>query len=89
MVYTKRRLMLSAAMLLLTPFTAHAQASAPTAPEIEEIIVTGRVQKLYRAEEVTVGKMPSNPLDIPQAVQVITSQLMEDQGARDMRMIDS
>lgn len=50
----------------------------------EDIIVTGRAEKLYRAPETTIGKVPGDPLDIPQSVQVITSQLIEDQGARDV-----
>jgi iron complex outermembrane recepter protein len=58
------------------------QANTPSS--IAEVVVTGRAQKLYRAPETTVGKMPGDPLDIPQAVQVITTQLMDDQGARDV-----
>lgn len=61
-----------------------AQESADGSATLEEVVVTGRVQKLYRAPETTVGKMPGDPLDIPQAVQVITTQLIEDQGARDV-----
>lgn len=86
MSYYKRVLWLSAAALLLPQVPALAQTSQPpqvAAADLEEIVVMGRVQKLYRAEETTVGKMPGNPLDIPQAVQVLTRQLMEDQGARD------
>lgn len=68
---------------------AHAEESAPetvatAAQSAADIVVTGRAQKLYRAEEATVGKVPADPLDIPQSVQVITRQLIEDQGARDV-----
>jgi iron complex outermembrane recepter protein len=49
----------------------------------EAIIVTGRAQKLYRADEITVGKLPIDPLSASQSVTVITEQLIEDQGARD------
>lgn len=49
-----------------------------------EIVVTGRAQRLYRTETTTVGKAAENPLDIPQAVQVINSDLFADQGARDV-----
>lgn len=64
-------------------------ASAPVvlataADAADDIIVTGRAQRLYRVEEATIGKVPADPLDIPQSVQVITNQLIEDQGARDV-----
>src|SRR5687767_3333806 len=69
---------------LLVAVNVGAQESAGGSETLEEVVVTGRVQKLYRAPETTVGKMPGDPLDIPQAVQVITTQLIEDQGARDV-----
>lgn len=69
---------------LIASVEALAQQEASTRGTLEEVIVTGRVQKLYRAPETTVGKMPGDPLDIPQATQVITTQLIEDQGARDV-----
>ena len=47
------------------------------------IIVTGRAQRLYRPEETTVGKAAEDPMNIPQALQVINSDLFADQGARD------
>jgi len=47
------------------------------------IIVTGRAQRLYRSEETTVGKAAEDPMNIPQALQVINSDLFADQGARD------
>nr|WP_277924072.1 TonB-dependent receptor [Sphingomonas hankookensis] len=53
------------------------------APEDDEIIVQGRAQQLYRALITTVGKSAQDPLDIPQALQVINSDLFIDQGARD------
>ncbi|MCW2390082.1 iron complex outermembrane receptor protein [Sphingobium sp. B11D3B] len=49
----------------------------------DTIIVTGRVQRLYRADETTVGKAAEDPMNIPQALQVIKSELFADQGARD------
>lgn len=49
----------------------------------DQIIVTGRAQRLYRTETTTVGKSAEDPLDIPQALQVINSDLFADQGARD------
>lgn len=60
------------------------QAAATETPQDAEIIVTGRAQQLYRAPEATVGKVPADPLNVPQALQVITNQLIEDQGARDV-----
>ena len=49
----------------------------------ESIIVTGRASRLYRVEETSVGKLPTEPLASSQVVNVITEQLIEDQGARD------
>ncbi|MBH0113198.1 TonB-dependent receptor [Novosphingobium sp. YJ-S2-02] len=49
----------------------------------DEILVTGRAQRLYRVEETTVGKVAQDPMNIPQALQVINSELFADQGARD------
>ena len=59
-------------------------AAAPSGPaEVSEVVVTGRVQRLYRTRETTVGKGPADPLDIPQAVTVLNEELYRDQGARD------
>jgi iron complex outermembrane receptor protein len=62
-------------------------AFAEEAPDAEveagDIIVTGRAQRLYRVEQTTVGKVAEDPMNIPQAVQVINSELFADQGARD------
>ena len=48
-----------------------------------DIIVEGRARQLYRTTLTTVGKSAQDPLDIPQALQVINSDLFTDQGARD------
>nr|WP_256869516.1 TonB-dependent receptor [Sphingobium lactosutens] len=56
---------------------------APEAGDAGQIIVTGRAQRLYRTETTTVGKAAQDPLDIPQALQVINKDLFADQGARD------
>ncbi|MFC7331873.1 TonB-dependent siderophore receptor [Rhodocista pekingensis] len=69
------------ALMLLTP--AQAQEAADAGP-VEEIIITGRVQRLYRVEETSIGKVPANVLDIPQAVQVINQELISDLGARNV-----
>ncbi|WP_052027786.1 TonB-dependent siderophore receptor [Sphingobium sp. ba1] len=62
-----------------------APAAAPDAAmaDSDQIIVTGRAQRLYRTETTTVGKSAEDPLDIPQALQVINKDLFADQGARD------
>ena len=65
----------------LFPSLAQAQA-APEAPA-DDVIVTGRAQRLYRTDTTTIGKGVDDPLDIPQAVQVINADLFTDQGARD------
>ncbi|MBY8825047.1 TonB-dependent siderophore receptor [Sphingomonas colocasiae] len=49
----------------------------------DDIIVTGRVAKLYRVEETASGKMPTEPLASSQAITVLTADLIADQGARD------
>ncbi len=49
----------------------------------DEIIVNGRAQRLYRVDTTTVGKVAEDPLNIPQALQVINAELFHDQGARD------
>ena len=49
----------------------------------DDIVVTGRAQRLYRVDTTTVGKTAENPLDIPQALQVVNADLFTDQGARD------
>lgn len=73
-----------------TPLTAQesdaeteddAAASEPV--EDGDIIVTGRAQKLYRVDEVSVGKLDTPPLESSLVVTTITRQLIEDQGARD------
>jgi iron complex outermembrane receptor protein len=53
------------------------------APAEDEIVVTGRVQQLYRVEETTTGKLATEPLAAAQSIQVISRDLIEDQGARD------
>lgn len=75
------------ATVSLCPAVAVAQVStAPAdaaAEGADDIIVTGRAQRLYRTETTTVGKVAEDPLNIPQALQVINSELFIDQGARD------
>lgn len=60
-----------------------AAAEGEAAASVDEVVVTGRAQKLYRVEDVTVGKLPAEPLESSQTVQVINEELIRDQGARD------
>jgi iron complex outermembrane receptor protein len=55
--------------------------------ESASIIVTGRAQKLYRVETTAATKLPTEPLLSSQNVTVITSELIQDQGARDAQDI--
>lgn len=68
------------------PLTAsYAQSSATEDKnDVTEIVVTGRAQKLYRVTETGVARGAGNPLDIPQAVTILNSSLISDQGARDV-----
>jgi iron complex outermembrane recepter protein len=61
---------------------AEGAAAGSAVQEEETILVTGRAQRLYRPEEVTSGKLPADPLASPTVINVITEQLIEDQGAR-------
>lgn len=85
-----RFILLSTATLIASPALAQdAPALESPAPEDDAsdpantILVTGRVQRLYRTTQTTVGKSVEDPMNIPQAIQVINSDLFADQGARD------
>lgn len=86
-----RRLPACAFLLPLAFFAApltHAQESeAPLADDgnpIEEVVVTGRAQEFYRVDDTSFAtKTPTPVLNVPQSVQVLTRQLIEDQAARD------
>jgi len=73
-------LIASASIIAMPAFAQEAPDAEATA---NDIIVTGRAQRLYRVEQTTVGKVAEDPMNIPQAVQVINSELFADQGARD------
>ena len=61
---------------------ALAQTSAQMA-SIEEIEVIGRAQTFYQVKESSIGTKTDTPLiDIPQSIQVLPRQLIEDQAAR-------
>jgi iron complex outermembrane receptor protein len=93
MPLARRTLPIAIALLLAAPRLA-ADSTSPVAlaastdadnaaVELDAIIVTARAARLYRPEEVTVGKLPGEPLDTPLSVSVITAELIRDQGARD------
>lgn len=77
-------LLLSGAALVLAGLMPAQAQQVADAGTVEEIIVTGRAQRLYRVEETSIGKMPANILDIPQAVQVINDEMIKDLGARNV-----
>jgi iron complex outermembrane recepter protein len=75
-------------MLLASATLAGAAWANEAADETErraeaDIIVTGRAEKLYRVDDIQVGKLPTDPLSTPLVVSTITEQLIRDQGARD------
>lgn len=63
---------------------AGTSAAAAASTSTPEIIVTTRAQELYRVKDTEVGKIAADPIDIAQSVQVINSDLIADQGARDI-----
>jgi iron complex outermembrane recepter protein len=90
------RLAFLSAALIPAPLLAQEMAEKPDMQgEVEEgraaetatIIVTGRAQKLYRVETTTASKLPTEPLLASQNITVITSDLIQDQGARDAQDI--
>lgn len=78
-----------ATLLLLSTASVASAQSAPMDLEVvsDEIIVTGRAQRLYRVNETTSGKLPTNPLNSTQIIATINEQLIKDQGARDAKDI--
>jgi iron complex outermembrane recepter protein len=67
----------------LCPVAAFADTPADPAADPGEIVITARAERLYRVTETQVGKLPGEPLTIPASIQVVNSQLIRDQGARD------
>lgn len=47
------------------------------------VIVTARARQLYRAQEITSGKLETAPLESSLNIQVLNAELIRDQGARD------
>ena len=76
---------LLAALLVGSALTSPALAQdAAGATQVDEVVVTGRAQRLYRNPVTTVARGADDPLDVPQALTVINADLASDQGARDV-----
>lgn len=85
----RRRSLLLATAAATAAFATVSAAQAQMTPDpqttiVEEVVVTGRAQRLYRAPTTTVARGGESLLDIPQATTVINEQLAADQGARDV-----
>lgn len=68
------------------PITYAQKNDGPTTDDgpIEEVVVTGRAREFYRVDDTSFAtKTPTPVLNVPQSVQVLTRQLIEDQAARD------
>ena len=65
---------------------ALAQTSAQTDTKApERIVVRGRAMQMYVDKETEIGtKTAVNVMELPQSVQVLTEQLIDDQAARDI-----
>ncbi len=79
----KLRLIAGANALAWVCAGAHAQtlsaSPAPEGPTVSQVVVTA--QRGYAAPLTTVGgKLPTDVLDVPQAVQTVTGALIRDQG---------
>jgi len=71
--------------LILCITAARAAAADSPAPvvELDRVHVKGRAQALYRTDDAAVATRTDTPLTrVPQSVQVVPRQLMEDQAAR-------
>ncbi len=74
------------ATLLMSSIQLRAETPTQQGYAMEEVIVEGRAQKFYRVDDTSFAtKTPTDVLNIPQSVQVLTRQLIEDQAARDTR----
>ncbi|MEQ5787005.1 TonB-dependent siderophore receptor [Erythrobacter sp. NFXS35] len=94
--FTGFRLLLLSAAIIPAPLLAQSGTEPGDAVDdaaetgetaAEGIVVTGRAQKLYRVETTTASKLPTEPLLSSQNITVITSDLIQDQGARDAQDI--
>ena len=76
-------MLISTLAALAATSPAAADTTTATGGEQSDIVVTGRAARLYRAPEISSGRLPTDPLESAQVINVITEQLIEDQGARD------
>lgn len=78
----------AAGVIAASASLAQAQESGngtESADAVDEIVVTGRAQEFYRVDQSSLAtKTPTSILETPQAVQVLTEQLIEDQAAREI-----
>lgn len=79
---------LLAASLSVAFFQAHAQSApdikvAHDVTELDSVRVLGRAQSLYKTDDAVVGTRTDTPLSlVPQSVQVMPRELIDDQAAR-------
>ncbi|NZA26814.1 TonB-dependent receptor [Luteimonas sp. SJ-92] len=82
---TSHRSLLSAAYLLglALPPLAFAQAPPSSVTDLDAVQVIGRAQTLYKVEDSTTATRTATPLEwVPQSVQVLPRELIDDQAAR-------
>jgi iron complex outermembrane receptor protein len=79
-VFKKSLLVIAISSSLCSYASAQEQASEK---EIEVITVTGRAAQFYFIDESTMAtKTPTSYMDLPQSIQVLSSELIQDQAAR-------
>jgi iron complex outermembrane receptor protein len=79
-VFKKSLLVIAISSSLCSYASAQEQASEK---EIEVITVTGRAAQFYFINESTMAtKTPTSYMDLPQSIQVLSSELIQDQAAR-------
>ncbi|MBW3550199.1 MAG: TonB-dependent receptor [Proteobacteria bacterium] len=65
------------------PSIAATSAADAAATDLDAVRVVGRAQRLYRVEESSLATRTDTPLElVPQSVQVINRELIDDQAAR-------
>ncbi|RIV88166.1 TonB-dependent siderophore receptor [Aurantiacibacter xanthus] len=80
--------LLAGGVLMTMPSVVYAESAQDASVGAEadttdaDIVVLGRAQNYYRVRETMIGKVPADPLNIPQTVTIVNAELIEDQGAR-------
>lgn len=65
------------------PAASTTAAADPSVTDLDAVQVVGRAQRLYKVEESSVATRTDTPLEqVPQSVQVINRELIDDQAAR-------